>query len=201
MGLCSGQHVTSFWDALDPTLAGCISLFDFDPNAVACLIKLRNRLLALTDCATNEEADPDLLFARMSFLISPVNSGHLESHEFRVVSKPLGFSPAEADRVFMYLDYKGGSNRAPPATITVSDIAWLLRLPRIVHIEGVMLEDPGKTGNLTSYQLIATSGRQRSTSGERLRTRMLTAEVSDSVPASAQTNITDASMGCTNCKR
>lgn len=127
--LCCGEHATEFWQGLDPTLGGCISLFDLDPEATALLIKLRNRMLALADVSADKEVDAESLFARLSFLVRPKKPGHLEPHEFRIVAKPLGLSPDEADRAFRYLDYQGGSHHAPPATITVQDIAWLNRLP------------------------------------------------------------------------
>eukprot|EP00928_Gymnodinium_smaydae_P079582 TRINITY_DN6347_c1_g2_i1.p1 TRINITY_DN6347_c1_g2~~TRINITY_DN6347_c1_g2_i1.p1 ORF type:complete len:1259 (-),score=215.95 TRINITY_DN6347_c1_g2_i1:253-3483(-) len=134
-----GEHATEYWSGLDPTLAGKISLFDFDPEATALLIKLNARLLALADYGVGEQADAAAIFARMSFLVRPNRQGHLEYHEFRSVAKPMGLSQEEADKAFSYLDFHGGNHHAPPATITVQDIAWLLKLPQMIDIEAVQL--------------------------------------------------------------
>jgi hypothetical protein len=93
-------------------------------------------MLALADVGADHEVDAESLFARLSFLVRPKRPGHLEPQEFRVVAKPLGLSAEEADKSFTYLDYYGGNHHAPPATITVQDIAWLNRLPLRRRVDG-----------------------------------------------------------------
>merc|ERR1719183_2142932 len=59
----------------------------------------------------------------------------LELPEFRAVAKPLGLNLLEADKVFSCLDRCRSST--PPATIDVTDILWLKRLPSVVYVDAV----------------------------------------------------------------
>eukprot|EP00401_Gymnodinium_catenatum_P071839 CAMPEP_0117535020 /NCGR_PEP_ID=MMETSP0784-20121206/40716_1 /TAXON_ID=39447 /ORGANISM="" /LENGTH=1345 /DNA_ID=CAMNT_0005331527 /DNA_START=60 /DNA_END=4097 /DNA_ORIENTATION=+ len=167
---CS-EHTTEFWVGLDPTLSGCISIFDLDPEATGLLIKFRTRLLALADLGSNpKDVDAESIFARVSLLVRPCRPGHLEAQEFRAVGKPLGVVGDEADKVFSHLDFYGG-NHAPPATITVQDIAWLIRLPNLVDIEAVTLSDATKANENEELRRLAwaRSTTRHSRRGELLR--------------------------------
>jgi len=62
------------------------------------------------------------------------------------VLRPLGFTQVEAERIFNYLDGLGGCRHHPPATINLSDFAWLLRLPALVNLSPAFL---GKAGDNT----------------------------------------------------
>eukprot|EP00929_Paragymnodinium_shiwhaense_P119279 TRINITY_DN91166_c0_g1_i1.p1 TRINITY_DN91166_c0_g1~~TRINITY_DN91166_c0_g1_i1.p1 ORF type:complete len:1405 (+),score=458.94 TRINITY_DN91166_c0_g1_i1:75-4289(+) len=134
-----GEHATEFWQGLDPGLGGCISMFDMDPEASALLVKLRTRMLALADVGHDKDVDAESLFARLCFLVRPHKPGHLEKQEFRMVAMPLGLSKDEADKVFTYLDHHAGISH--PATITVADIAWLIKLPNYVDTQAVTMTD------------------------------------------------------------
>lgn len=135
-----GEHVTELWQELDPNRGGCISLWELDMDAVSVLVKLRTRMLAVLASHQKgdvdvEETDANVLFARLTSFVRPIKFGSLEQHEFRLVAKPLGLSQQEADKAFACLDRTG--THAPPASIDVTDIQWLKKLPMLVDIEGV----------------------------------------------------------------
>jgi len=136
--------VTELWQDLDPGLSGTISLFEVDPDAVSLLIRLRARIVALLNNSLQHDSDADALFARLTFHIRPARPGQLDAHEFRSVLKPLGFSAEDADRAFSYLDYHGGSNHAPPATVNKLDLLWLKRLPQLVDVNAITLSSVSK---------------------------------------------------------
>lgn len=135
-----GEHATEFWQALDVTLGGCISVFELDPMATSLLIKLRSRIIAMNPQAA-VQLDAAHAFARLSVMARPTKLGHLQNVQFRAVVKPLGLSVNDADLAFKCLDYHGGNDQAGQASITVKDIDWLLRLPSLVDIEAVMLHN------------------------------------------------------------
>eukprot|EP00927_Polykrikos_kofoidii_P015302 TRINITY_DN16783_c0_g4_i3.p1 TRINITY_DN16783_c0_g4~~TRINITY_DN16783_c0_g4_i3.p1 ORF type:complete len:1273 (+),score=297.06 TRINITY_DN16783_c0_g4_i3:436-3819(+) len=137
-----GEHATEFFQGIDPTLAGCISLYDLDPEATSLLIKLRTGLHALSAMGADHDGhdtNAESLFGRLAFTVRPHRDGHLDIHEFRQAVKPLGFTTEEADKLFSYLDYYGGNHHAPPATVSIADIAWLNRLPQLVHTAAVTM--------------------------------------------------------------
>jgi len=140
-GLNNRDHIVEHWLELDPTLSGCISLFDLDSEAVISLAKanLRLRSLALGD----EKEDADVIWRKMIKGQTLQRAGEMLIHEFRNALRPLGFSQAEAERIFSYLDGLGGCRHQPPASITVADLTWLLRLPSLVNLSPALL---GKTG-------------------------------------------------------
>jgi hypothetical protein len=84
-----------------------------------------------------EETDANVLFARLTSFVRPVQLGSLEQHEFRLVAKPLGLSMLEADKAFACLDHYPGSTHAPPASIDVTDIQWLKKLVTLVDTDAV----------------------------------------------------------------
>eukprot|EP00928_Gymnodinium_smaydae_P061057 TRINITY_DN4510_c0_g1_i2.p1 TRINITY_DN4510_c0_g1~~TRINITY_DN4510_c0_g1_i2.p1 ORF type:complete len:1268 (+),score=185.38 TRINITY_DN4510_c0_g1_i2:75-3878(+) len=161
-----GEHVTEFWQTLDPTMAGRISLFDFDPQAVGVLVKMRSRMLALSDCAESQ-TDAGVLFRRMTYLVRARRSGHLEFHEFRQAVKPMGITQNEADTAFGYLDYYGGRHHAPPATVREQDIAWLMRLPSFVSCEYVSMDNTNELSDVDAFRHITWQRQQ----GRRSRRR------------------------------
>eukprot|EP00929_Paragymnodinium_shiwhaense_P087144 TRINITY_DN47424_c0_g1_i1.p1 TRINITY_DN47424_c0_g1~~TRINITY_DN47424_c0_g1_i1.p1 ORF type:complete len:1332 (+),score=315.17 TRINITY_DN47424_c0_g1_i1:77-4072(+) len=158
--LSCGEHATAFWQALDPGLGGSISLFDFDLEAAMLLIKFRSRLLVLGD--GDDLSDRNSLFARLTMLAPPKKPGQLEAHEFRaVVTKALGFSTEEADKLFSYLDYYGGNQHNPPALVTAQDFAWLSRLPQQFNIDAIMMCKASEMANNFAW------GRMAAKHGER----------------------------------
>lgn len=141
-----GERTVEFWEGMDPGLAGCVSIFEFDPDAVALLIRLRSRMISYADCVDSEgnKLDSEVLFGRLTFLIKTSRPGAMDKTEFRAAVKPLGLRAEEADRAFTYLDHHGGRN--PPAMVTVSDIAWLGSMDQLVDVRAVLVEDEDKLG-------------------------------------------------------
>lgn len=154
-----GEHVTELWQELDPNRGGCISLWELDADAVAVLVKLRTRMLtvlASTQAKGDEdveETDANVLFARLTSFVRPIQLGSLEQHEFRIVAKPLGLSTQEADKAFACLDHFPGNVHAPPATIDVTDIHWLKRMPNLVYTEAVAC---AKEANMDAPNIIGS---------------------------------------------
>jgi len=142
-----GEHVSELWQELDPNRGGCISLWELDADAVSLLLKLRKRMLSVlgsnqkasdkTAVEVPEDVDVNVLFARLTSFVRPIQLGSLELHEFRVVAKPLGLSQQEADRVFACLDHFPGSMYNPPSTIDINDIQWLKKITALVDIDAV----------------------------------------------------------------
>jgi hypothetical protein len=159
-----GERAAEFWQAFDPGLGGTISIFDLDPEAVSTLIMIRSRLIALQDQGNSgetalaskhgKELGPDVIFARLCFLVRPATPSKLELKEFRSAMKPLGCSLQEADKIFTYLDISGHS---PPASVNASDIAWLMSLPSLVDIEEVMLSAKDAPSTSEALRAIAWS--------------------------------------------
>jgi hypothetical protein len=166
-GICQkmqiGERAAEYWQGLDPGLGGTISIFDFDPEAVSTLIAVRSRLIALADhghvgetafCPKgNPKVDPEAIFNRLCFLVRPQSPGKLERQEFRAVMKPMGLNIAESDKVFHYLDV----HHLPPATISVTDIAWLMGLTNLVDIQDVMLTSDHAQSTSEALRQIAWS--------------------------------------------
>jgi len=158
-----------FWQELDATRAGCISLFELDPEAVVLLTKFYWRLLGLVP--REQMQDPEQLFNRLTSrsIVKLNRPGQLESHEFRRVMKVLGFTQVQTDRIFNFLDSHGGEGHTPPATVLPTDLAWLHRLPRLVHTEAVMLHDEARMSITESLRTVTEGG--RAFVGEHRRTR------------------------------
>jgi len=164
------HRCSEFWQMMDPTRAGCISLFEFDPEAVILLIKFYWRIIGI---ATAEQlADPEALFERLTShrVVKLNHPGRIEAQEFRRVTKILGFNHLDSDKMFEYLDSHGGSSQKPPATLTPGDIFWLKRLPDLVAIDCVMLKDPNASSELESLRRMTYSGRVFADQGTRART-------------------------------
>eukprot|EP00929_Paragymnodinium_shiwhaense_P058836 TRINITY_DN29474_c0_g1_i1.p1 TRINITY_DN29474_c0_g1~~TRINITY_DN29474_c0_g1_i1.p1 ORF type:complete len:1401 (-),score=481.33 TRINITY_DN29474_c0_g1_i1:28-4230(-) len=140
--LTLAERATEFWQSLDATMSGCISLFELDPEATTLLIKLRTRILAISEMGTDKEVNAEAIMSRMSFMVRSQNPNQLEVQDFRMMLKPLGFSLEEADRCFAHLDFYGGTHS--PAVVRTADIAWLLRLPQLVDVEAIMLTEASK---------------------------------------------------------
>jgi len=132
-------RTVEFFQALDATKAGNFSLFEFDPEATVLLIKYYWRMCGM---ATEEQlSDPQKLFQRLTKGVLKLNKpGKIESHEFRRVSKLLGFDNFDSDRVFQYLDPHGGEHEAL-ATLTPNDIFWIKKIPQMLCLESIMLRD------------------------------------------------------------
>eukprot|EP00405_Crypthecodinium_cohnii_P035319 CAMPEP_0206525784 /NCGR_PEP_ID=MMETSP0325_2-20121206/269_1 /ASSEMBLY_ACC=CAM_ASM_000347 /TAXON_ID=2866 /ORGANISM="Crypthecodinium cohnii, Strain Seligo" /LENGTH=483 /DNA_ID=CAMNT_0054020689 /DNA_START=194 /DNA_END=1645 /DNA_ORIENTATION=- len=159
------NRTCEFWQEFDSGLAGNITLFQLDPDAVVLLARFYARLMGLVQ--DDSEADVEVLFGKLTArnLIKQVTPGKLELHEFRTVLLPLGFTKPESELLFSYLDQKGGNNTMPPATITAKDIAWLKRLPEIVDIDSIMLT-PDSAATMVEHLRVVGQDR---TTGRRSR--------------------------------
>jgi len=163
-----GEHSTELWQGLDPSLGGCISMFELDPEATALLVKFRNRMTALADVSNaGKNVDPELLFARLCFLVRPRRVGHLEKQEFRSVTTPLGISKDEAFKVFSHLDHRAGL--CHPATITVADTAWLSQLPNLVDANSVTISSNVRLGESDVLRQLTWARATKSKRGEVLK--------------------------------
>jgi hypothetical protein len=131
------ERAAEFWQALDPTVGGVISLFDFDSEAVSSLIHLRLRLLGLADTGPSSDkptrVDADAIFSRLSFLTRPGTTGRLEAQEWRKCMMSIGLTSEEGDKLFKHLLL----HHEPPQAIGVTDLEWLLNLNSLVDIEAV----------------------------------------------------------------
>eukprot|EP00443_Scrippsiella_acuminata_P042059 CAMPEP_0115289562 /NCGR_PEP_ID=MMETSP0270-20121206/63575_1 /TAXON_ID=71861 /ORGANISM="Scrippsiella trochoidea, Strain CCMP3099" /LENGTH=1481 /DNA_ID=CAMNT_0002706749 /DNA_START=54 /DNA_END=4496 /DNA_ORIENTATION=- len=136
------DRTVEFWQELDPTRSGRISLFEVDQEGIVLLAKLLGRILALDP--DKEPKDGEEMFQRLTTkaMMKVMRPGHMDCHEFRTACKPLGFNPTEADRMFSSLDAHGGCQSQPPTTICVHDLAWLRRLPCFVDLPSVTLAEP-----------------------------------------------------------
>merc|ERR1712242_660248 len=106
----------------------------------------------------NKRVETETLFAKVTFKIKLNTPGHMELHEFRSAVKAFGFTGADADRVFSYLDHQGGNHHNPPATVTVADFDWLRRLPALVDIEAVLLSGQDNLNEQESLRLLHQMG-------------------------------------------
>jgi Ca2+-binding EF-hand superfamily protein len=187
-----GEHATEFWEALDPSLGGCISMFDLDPEATALLIKLRIRLLALGDVGDSQvQADPESLFARLCFLVRPRQAGQLERQEFLTVATPLGLSKDEANKVFSYLDHHAGISN--PAYVTVKDVAWLTRLSSLVDIQAVTMASVDCNSEQTALRHLTWGRTKLSKRCEVLRLSVMADKTGTEVKSDAlNANLTDS---------
>ncbi|CAK0794899.1 unnamed protein product [Prorocentrum cordatum] len=153
------EHTTGYWMAMDAGRANTVSLFELDPEAVVLLTRVRSRLLTLVDSRVPEVVRADAIYVKLKERSPP--SAPLGLNEFRAGAKPLGVSPAEADRAFAYLDAKGGG---PMASLTVADINWLLNLPSMVYLEAACL---GQTDFAVDERLSSPPQRPRAQQGLR----------------------------------
>lgn len=142
--LGQGSQASELWEALDTTRAGCISLYDLDPEACVLLVSFRWRLLAMSNlpaCGDLPHGSCGQAFAKLAWLAPPEVPGQLGFQEFRIAAKPLGLTAEETERIFAHLDFHGGTML--PARVCPADLSWLLRLPDIVDCEAVLLTSPG----------------------------------------------------------
>jgi len=179
------------WQDLDPGLSGTISLFEVDPDAVSLLIRLRARIVALLNNSLQHDSDADALFARLTFHIRPARPGQLDAHEFRSVLKPLGFSAEDADRAFSYLDYHGGSNHAPPATVNKLDLLWLKRLPQLVDVNAITLSSVSKPSEEDYFRHVIESCQSARRAKRVLRRAASTASVSAGCTSGDETDTSE----------
>jgi len=128
-----------YWQCLDAGRAGCISLFEFDPQAVVLMAKIRERVLGRMP--GNDAIDVDELFHKLAAPVTLAKKGVLVVSEFRAVMKKLGFDKLDADRAFSCLDMQGGSAVSTQGQpfILAKDFLWLLKLPSLVDVDSVML--------------------------------------------------------------
>lgn len=136
------EQATEFWEMLDATRAGSISLFELDSEAVSLLIRFRARILAYSDAKyTTEEKDAidhGSLFARLTYNMDLTRPDQLTLLEFRSVAKTAALSSEEADRVFAHLDFQGAVS---PASVGIDDLLWLVEVfPTLVDIDASMLK-------------------------------------------------------------
>jgi len=185
------RSVTELWQDLDPGLSGTISLFEVDPDAVSLLIRLRARIVALLNDSLQHDSDADALFARLTFHIRPARPGQLDAHEFRSVLKPLGFSAEDADRAFSYLDYHGGSNHAPPATVNKLDLLWLKRLSQLVDVNAITLSSVSKPSEEDYFRHVIESCQSARRAKRVLRRSASTASVSAGCTSGDETDTSE----------
>mmetsp|Transcript_51903 Transcript_51903/g.151142 ORF Transcript_51903/g.151142 Transcript_51903/m.151142 type:complete len:1274 (+) Transcript_51903:87-3908(+) len=160
-------RTVEYWQSLDSSKAGCLSLFELDPEATILLIKVYWRICGL---ATPEQmADPNALFHRLTSRLKLVNPGKVQAHEFRRLLKPLGFSPIESDRIFACLDAHGGDGCIPPATVTPVDIGWLQRLPKLVDFESAMLRNACGMAEMDTLRTLMSTGAAAGGEDRRMR--------------------------------
>merc|ERR1712232_477063 len=125
----------------DTSLGGCVNIFHLDPEPIALLIKLRARMFAFADLPTLQKSttnkfsmEPVALFNMLTSHIRPQRKGQLSLLEFRLLSEPLNMDPSELEKAFHYLDSGvSGSEHY----VFVSDIAWLMKLPKTVDEHAV----------------------------------------------------------------
>jgi len=149
------EQAVDLWMETDSSYAGCISLFEVDPHAVILLSRFYARLVGMVN--TDQEATPEALFKRLTVKMTPYKAGQLEAHEFREVTKPLGFNGPDADRIFYYLDGHGGSANLPPATVSVQDIVWLKKLPKLVHMDCACMTPADAATDVEALRMLSLS--------------------------------------------
>mmetsp|Transcript_44807 Transcript_44807/g.112655 ORF Transcript_44807/g.112655 Transcript_44807/m.112655 type:complete len:501 (+) Transcript_44807:214-1716(+) len=162
------HRCSEYFQELDPSRAGTISLFELDPDATVLLIKFCWRLIGVA--GPEHMQDPEKLFARLTNKVRLNKPGVLEAHEFRKVAKGLGFDKAESDKVFQYLDSHGGDAHVPPATLLPSDLFWIKKIEQIVGLECVMLRDAAVVSEKDSMWQMTSSARVHNADGRRART-------------------------------
>jgi hypothetical protein len=141
-----GHRASEFYQELDTSLGGCVNVFHLDPEPVALLIKLRSRLFTFADLPILQKAttnkfgiEPAALFDRLTSHIRLGKKGECSLSEFRLLGKPLTMSDDEMDKAFKYIDGGFGGSDATKASISVADIAWIMKLPKIVDEHAVTL--------------------------------------------------------------
>jgi len=160
------ENAPEFWAALDPGLAGCISLFELDPDAVTLLLHFRGQVMMHVD---SDDIDGDSFFERLCFRLAPATPGQLHDIEFRYLLKGLGINPECANRLFTLLDYHGGSNHHPPARLTVADLLWLKRLPMLVDVSAVTFLPAGRHNNVELMRHMLSQRRNAVARDQRVR--------------------------------
>lgn len=165
---CEG-YCTELWEELDATRSGTISLFELDPETTALLIRFRARVLAMADVSSDtEKVDVDTLFLRSTYRLKLETPRTIFLKEFRALATLLGFNGTDADRIFVALGDRGGSNDTPPAAVSMGDFAWMLRMQNLVYGPHVALEsvDSGGGNSLRSVTWGHNAPRLRVQKGE-----------------------------------
>jgi len=132
------EHAVEFWQDLDNTRSGFVSMFELDEEAVLLLTKFLGRLMSLAP--NGDKLDGRVLFHLMArkALVKPLRENMLDMTEFKICTKPLGFNAAEIDKLFLCLD--GGLKVQPPATVSTSDFEWLRnRFMKMIDIHSVIM--------------------------------------------------------------
>jgi len=129
--------VVEFWEALDCTRSGIISLLELDAEAVMLLARFRARLIGFFERDGGCE-DALLMMSKMASLASVklATPGRMAASEFRYVAKVFDFDTAEADLIFSHLDATAGSAMGH---VLPADFMWLLRFPRLLDFESLAL--------------------------------------------------------------
>merc|ERR1711937_1108588 len=85
--------------------------------------------------------DPAELFNKITASMTTIDSGttgRISLPEFRLLEKPLVMSTSELEKAFLSLDSGGGSaGKDGKAFLSVQDIAWLMKLPKLVDEQAV----------------------------------------------------------------
>lgn len=124
------------WAQFDPSLAGRITYFDFDPDSAALLAKLRARFMMLYAYGENLD-DYNTIYKQMTCLIQPKKPLEWDVNEFRAVMMPFCMTPAEVEKVMQLLDQHGG--KQTPVIIRIQDIMFLLRLPEMFDVDTAVI--------------------------------------------------------------
>jgi len=126
------------WAQFDPSLAGRITYFDFDPDSAALLAKLRARFMMLYAGVDNENLeDYNTIYKQMTCLIQPKKPLEWDVNEFKAVMMPFCMTTAEIDKVMQLLDQHGG--KQTPIIIRIQDIMFLLRLPEMFDVDTALI--------------------------------------------------------------
>jgi hypothetical protein len=126
------------WAQFDPSLAGRITYFDFDPDSAALLAKLRSRFMMLYAGVDNENLeDYNTVYKQMTCLIQPKKPLEWDVNEFKAVMMPFCMTTAEIDKVMQLLDQHGG--KQTPIIIRIQDIMFLLRLPEMFDVDTALI--------------------------------------------------------------
>lgn len=121
------ENTTEFWQGMDSCYAGCISLFELDPDAVVLLARFYQTIGVQTDglhdgdlfkklkesYAMNKHkrmapgVEEKTRAKKTEVEVNP-HALRMEEPEFKQLVKPWGFTGMEAAHLFNYLDRGGG---------------------------------------------------------------------------------------------
>jgi hypothetical protein len=139
------EHITALWTELDAGFTGCVSLYDFDPEATTALKRFRDRVLTLADGEEVVHASTrdrlDAVMRGIVALIQPQARGQLNRYEFLRLVQTLAIPAPEAPRILAYLDWCRMDQRGQgKVCVRDADIGWLLSLDKLVDLGAACLE-------------------------------------------------------------